>query len=246
MSSPEIKSTAIPARKVPKRLKRTTKYFKQHFGGFYGWEKIRDILTHLQDKDARIIMLGLLKTGCRAMELPRLKRSQVDLEYSPTQIMIRGMYVEKQKEAIVLVDEKGDALMKNGKKMFRFEGKEGFRNFPFPKKEPMSDLFMEYVKTKKPDEILFNYNYDKIYHKICTIQMKPIPLGVSSARWNEFKGPWWCHRIRSERACQLIKEYRYDTIRLMKWFGWSSSQMPQVYADISPEDLMVDGDVVYR
>jgi hypothetical protein len=105
---------------------------------------------------------------------------------------------------------------------------------------------MAYVQNKKPDDILFPYNYDKIYHKICTIQMKPIPPGVSSARWNEYKGPWWCHRIRSERACQLIKEYRFDTIRLMKWFGWSSSQMPQVYADISPEDLMVEGDIVYR
>jgi integrase len=222
--------------------RRTTDTFKQYVGGFSGWKKIADAMLH-NDPETYAIFLGLFKFGCRAMELPTLRKRQIDFDFDDESIMVRGMYVEKQKETIFLVDEKGEPLYKNGKRMFRFEGKAGFRSFPIRKDEHFTYELKQYVDRFKDDEsILFPYTYNQMYYKICKIGMV-IPPGVRATRWNEFKGPWWLHRIRSERACQLIKNLHYDTFSLQKWFGWSSSQMPETYATISPLDLLVKGKV---
>ena len=243
-------STPIPVVKrpirLPKRPKRTTAYFKQHYGGFCGWDTLAKTFRSIDDFDTQMILLGLFKFGCRAMELPTLRKSQIDFNFSPTQIMVKSMYVEKQKTAITLVDVEGRPLYKGDRKLFRFEGKEGYRTFPIPKKEPLSVDLEDYVGSfSNDDDILFDYGYDKMYYKICNIGMV-IPPGVWKSKWNEYKGPWWCHRIRSERACELIKDYHYDTFRLMKWFGWQSSQMPQVYSDIMSIDLIYDKEVDWR
>ena len=64
------------------------------------------------------------------------------------------------------------------------------------------------------------------------------PYGIPKKEWTYYKGPWWPHRIRAERACQLIRDYKYDIFRLKKWFGWSTTKMPELYGDIVPMDLI--------
>jgi len=229
-----------------KRARRGTDTFKLHFGGFCGWENLKNTFSSITDPDTKIILLGLFKFGCRAMELPRLLKRQIDFNFSDTQIMVRSMYVEKQKERIALQDEFGNPILENGEKVLKIVGKPGARSFPIRKDEPLSKELENYTKRfRKDDDVLFPYTYNQMYYKICCIGME-IPPGVSTARWTEFKGPWWCHRVRSERACQMIRDYRYDTFRLQKWFGWASSQMPEVYSDIMPMDLIDERPVQWR
>jgi hypothetical protein len=51
---------------------------------------------------------------------------------------------------------------------------------------------------------------------------------------------------RGERACQLIRDLRYDVFRLMGWFGWSSQDMPLECGPIQGAGLEEDMKVDYR
>jgi len=228
----------------PKRARRDTDFFKQHYGGFCGWQSLADTFRTMEDMHTKIIFMGLFKLGCRAMELPTLTKRQVDVDFSPTQIMIRGMYVEKQKDRIALVDNEGNPLLnEDGKKTYTFVSKEGYRTFPIRKKEPLSAELIRYVNTFENDnDILFPYKYGKMYYKVAMVGAEE----GSRDEWYKHKGEWWAHRLRSERACQLIRDYRYDTFRLKRFFGWASDSMPSVYSDIMPMDLVVEEDVNYR
>jgi integrase len=227
--------------------RRTTDTFKQYVGGFSGWKKIYDTLNSVNDNDTYNIFLGLIKFGCRAMELPTLKKRQINFNYSKTQIMVQGMLVEKQKEIMYLVDTEGKPLYENGKRKYEFKSKKSYRTFPIRKDEPLSKELGDYVSKFKDDEDqIFPYNnYNNMYYKIAKIGMI-LPPGIRATRWNDFKGPWWCHRIRSERACQLIRDLRYDTFRLQRWFGWTSSDMPEVYSTVMPTDLIEEKMVDWR
>jgi integrase len=243
---PQTVPTVRAVKKI-KRNRRNTETFKQYYGGFCGWKKFEETLKNdVHSLKTKQIMMGLMKFGCRVMELPRLTKRQINIDFSPTQIMVQGMYVEKQKEALYLVDTDGKPLLENGRKLFRYESKAGYRTFPIRKDEPLSDELIAYVNSFKNDsDTLFPYSYGQMRYRIWQVGMV-LPEGVSKTQWAKYHGPWWCHRIRSERACQLIKEYGYDTFRLKKWFGWSSSQMPDVYSDIMPTDLISEKPVDWR
>lgn len=230
---------------VRKSVRRNTTTFKIDYGGFCGWSKVQKIIKDIDDVDTKNIFMGLLKTGCRAMELPTLKKRHFNLNFSDTQIMVQGMYVEKQKDAIPLIDDNGNPILKNGKRTYTFESKEGYRTFPIRKDEPLSTELIDYVKkTPNDNDVLFPYTYGQIYYRIAMIQ-NTLP-GGTRPDWYNFKGPWWPHRIRSERACQLIRDLHYDIFRLKKWFGWSSSQMPELYGGMVPMDLIDDRAMVWR
>lgn len=217
--------------------------FKQEYGGFCGWKKLDSTLNKIDREDSINIFVGLFQTGARAMELPSLKRNQVDLDFSDTHIMINSMYVEKQRERINLEDMNGEPLYdEKGKRAYILESTEGYRTFPIRKDNPLAPIFIDYVKKFSGDDILYPFSYIQIYYRIALIDMKKGP----KTNWNKIKGPWWPHRIRAERACQLIRDLRFDVFRLKKWFGWATSQMPELYGDMVPMDLVDDREVRWR
>jgi len=215
------------------------------YGGFCGWNKILKTLKSISEPDIREIYRGIFLLGCRASELPLLRRDQVDLESSKTQIRIRGMNVLKQKDVVFLFDEFGDPILRpDGKRKYTFKSKDGYRTFPIRKDTPLSEDFMKYVDNFSDDEILYPYSYNQIYYRIAQIEMK-IPKGVRRSNWTYYRGPWWPHRIRGERACQLIRDQRYDLFRLMGWFGWTSQKMPTDYGTIQGGGLEDDREIDY-
>lgn len=75
-----------------------------------------------------------------------------------------------------------------------------------------------------------------MYRAVCSIQSVK-PKDALAKYWYRYKGPWWCHRIRSERISQLIVDLGYDTLHLQHWAGWNSPDMPSLYSAITPRDL---------
>lgn len=225
--------------------RRNTDYFKATVGGFSGYARIKQAYNNAKTHRAKAIFLGLFLTGCRAMELPLLKRSQIDLDYSEENFFIRRLYVEKQKKVIFIKDDDGNDVLKNGRKTFHFESKEGYRSFPIRKGMPekLTDLFIDLIEREKnPNKVIFPYSYNVIYSDICMIESSQ-PPNSPKRDWWKYKGEWYPHRLRSERCCSLIKSHGYNTMKLQKYFGWSSPDMPNVYSDIQAEDLVVEGNV---
>jgi len=211
--------------------------FRRQYAGFCGWPEIRKALATADDV-SRTIFIGLFVTGARAMELPTLRRSQVDLDFSEDIAMVKGMHVEKQRDRINLVDAEGRPVLDEyGRRRFYLKSKPGYRTFPIRKDEPLAREFIEHVSQFDGDEKPYPYTYNQIYYRIALIEAE-IPRGVPKREWCAYKGPWWPHRIRSERACQLIRDYWFDIFRLKRWFGWQSSLMPELYGSVTPMDLV--------
>jgi len=48
---------------------------------------------------------------------------------------------------------------------------------------------------------------------------------------------WWPHRLRSERATQLVVEYGFNVPMLMRFFNWSRPDEATDYVRLDVEDL---------
>jgi len=229
------------------RNKRTIeRTFKKEYGGFCGWKHVQETTDHIKNEDSLNIYVGLLQTGARAMELPSITRRQVDLEYSDSIIMINSMKVEKQRERINLFNDDGSPMLdREGKRVYQMKSVESERSFPIRRDNPLAGNFVEYIEKFDDMDILYPFTYNQIYYRIGLIDTN-LPRGYYKEGWSKHKGPWWPHRIRAERACQLIRDYKYDLFRLKKWFGWSTSYMPELYGGIVPQDLIYENDVSWR
>lgn len=198
-------------------MKRTiSKTFKDGpgLGGFIGWNKIERIIPSLNDKIIDCF-IGLFVTGCRAGELCKIRRDQIDLDFSKDQVQLSNVYVSK------------------------WRNKVGSRTFYINKSEPVYPYFEDIVSRTPNDSPVFPFSYNQIYYNIAQVQAPAFnkPNGSRRTDWNKFKGPWWPHRIRAEKACQLIVDYRLSSFALKKWFGWRTDNMPSFYGDMLPLDV---------
>lgn len=95
------------------------------------------------------------------------------------------------------------------------------RNIPIPADEPLAMTAYHYAKS-------MNGRVLKITRQYAWRLIK------------EVDSAWWPHRFRSERASQLVKEYGFDTARLMKWFNWDKAEEAVGYVRLGVEDLARD------
>jgi hypothetical protein len=102
------------------------------------------------------------------------------------------------------------------------------RTFPILLSDPLTEYMLDRVKHTEKGEKVFPYGYAWMYKKIRDIQKPEKAL----------HGPWWTHRLRAERATQLVIDQGFSVIDLMRWFGWKRPDMPTFYANLSPEDLV--------
>ena len=117
----------------------------------------------------------------------------------------------------MFVDE-GDKLTIYGVPVLK-KRKDNIRNIPIPKHEKLVLPMMNWVEEK--DGYLFaGVTRGQAYH------------------WIARTDPgWWCHRIRSERATQLVVEYGFNIVELMKFFNWSRPDVAVEYVRLSTEDI---------
>jgi len=216
--------------------------FRELYGGFCGWKTLCRTMEGITNEDGRIIFNGIFQLGCRALELPTLHRRQVDLDSDDECIWIRSMEVEKHraKEYIDNVEEsQGRHIYKDAKGMFILLPTVKHRTFPIMKDNPLSKIFIDHVEKISPEDKIYPYTYGQISYRICLIDTT-LPQGYYEKGWWYCRGPWWPHRIRAERACQLRRDYKYDAYSLKKFFGWATTRMPDVYVDMLPLDLKVE------
>ena len=93
------------------------------------------------------------------------------------------------------------------------------RNIPIPRTEPLVSVMTDFVEKSKTKK-LFSKSRIWAWRKI-----------------KETDPGWWPHRLRTERATQLVVEYGFNVPKLMRWFNWSTLKTPTSYVRLSVEDL---------
>ncbi len=122
-------------------------YFQNIHGGFCGWGELQKVTEKLEAfglYERRDIFIALFQLGCRAKELGTLRRRQVDLDYSADNIMVRNMFVEKQR--VSLKDAMADPTNP--------DYAHAFRTFPIRKDNPLALVFMERIKAVSLPRVL--------------------------------------------------------------------------------------------
>ena len=185
-------------------------------GGFCGWRRLQEVWGTLEG-DSLAIMIGLFTLGCRAGELRQVSTNQIHLDYSQHQVEVRSMYVSKWRREKVSPN---------------------YRTFHLNKSEPAYLYLEEQIENTPRGESMFPFSYNQIYYRIALIENTlDKTRGDRSSDWVNHKGPWWPHRVRADRACQLIKDYSFTSYALKKWFGWVSDEQPNLYGSMSNLDV---------
>ena len=179
---------------------------RKYFFGFVGWQTLRKIVQQLDDRTREVFLLGFF-TGSRAREI---------LLTPPECFKIRDN----------TVDCIGVPCFKKTRGKHYQDGSVKHRNFAINRREPLTDQLVEILETKQGEEKLFSFGYDSLYRMIRDIQ-KPK---------NSRHGPWWPHRLRAERASQLVSDYDASTFLLKEYFGWTRDETPGLYVSLGMKD----------
>ena len=190
----------------------------QDFYKFCGWKELLTAVNSIDDLRDKALFAATFETGGRAGEVLSLRKNQF-IKY-PKVTMVRDMLVEKQR---------------NPKRMHR--------TFPILNKDALMYPLWDYLDTLEDDEPLFKFKYMAYYKRLCAVQSKGSKANLAANMWLRWKGPWWGHRLRAERATQMVVENRAGIFELMKWFGWARVDMPQRYIELTGGDLIK---MIYR
>lgn len=225
---------------------RSVETFRIDIGGWKGWNWFDSIYKLCENVEQRIILVGLLKTGSRSNELNQITKQMVDVDsYKETgkeMVLIKRQPLEKQKKAEQVIGPDGKYVYDGMRKVFKFIPIEGWRTYAFPMRENYTKQFLKYVDLiDNPKGQVFPFSYSQIYYRICTIGME-LPDGVPKKEWAyhlDKSAGLFPHELRSIRACQLLRDYRYNNQQLRKFFGWAEdSPMPDHYMELTPDDLI--------
>jgi hypothetical protein len=106
------------------------------------------------------------------------------------------------------------------------ERKIEIRNIVFPKREPLVPVMLTWVervrREKGENAKLFNISYNKAYRII----------KKAGEKIGEDFPP---HRLRAERATQLVLEYGFNDFELTEWFLWKSPAVAHDYTTLAPK-----------
>jgi len=124
------------------------------------------------------------------------------------------------------LDSRGIVLVR-GMKVLKHR-KVASRTFPIRMDDKLYEPMMRVVRETGENDYLFPYKYRWLYNRIAGINKYP----------DKSFGEWFPHRVRAERASQLVVDQGFGVIDLMGFFNWKNSEMPTFYAKLSPEDLI--------
>lgn len=196
---------------------------------FCGWDSLEGLIVRAPNAVIRGLISAAFETGGRAMEVLDLRENQFDIRSD--RVYVNAMLVLKQREKRVLSYPWQD------KTEYEYSvsiPKKEYRRVPLSTREPLAKILIEYVELVRekssilpsriqhnPEGYLFPYKYGWMY------------------KWITATDPeWWPHRLRVERASQLVIDYNYNVMDLLRFFGWKSSEIATHYARLSVEDLL--------
>jgi len=211
----------------------------------------REILIHdeVERKEARAMIATVFETGARICEvigqnkpggIEGLKCNDISVIGDRVNVIfnIEKRYVKKQKvikyraiDGTKLRWLTEEDARKSG---HPYEPYEGFisereveiRNIVFPKWEPLVPIMLDWVEEVRrvdgENAKLFSITYNKAYRIIKR----------AGERIGEDFPP---HRLRAERATQLVLEYGFDDHELTEWFMWKSPVIAHDYTTLAPK-----------
>lgn len=167
------------------------------FTGFVGWKKFVDIVERLESPTLELF-LSLFFCGSRANEL----------------LLARKLNFKITKETLDVVSL--PVFKKLRGKRFNRDRVWKFRHFTINRAEPTTNIFVDFIESKKEQEQLFDFSYNNLYYLITHVDE------------NQF----WPHRLRAERASQLVEDYNANTHMLKNYFNWSRDETPNFYVKL--------------
>lgn len=196
--------------------------------GYCGRKALEDAYYSVSGDDEKtaFTFATLFVTGCRACEAIDLRRFM--FEYSKT---IHGTEFIQARYVPVLKHRQRSN-----------------RDFPISLRDPLVPEFQKILSISdyeashgfigKGDIYGLIKTYGSIYYRIGKIQRKR----------GDKLGPWYPHRLRHERAAQLVADHKFDVPRLMSWFSWKTGKETTKCVSMSPQDLIrwILGEEVYN
>ena len=91
----------------------------------------------------------------------------------------------------------------------------------------MVGLWLKLCEGKDPEDYIFSYEYNRYLQKLA----KAWELAGLPQTKRKF------HILRHSRATELLRKRVFTEQEMMKWFGWKTRKMIDVYSHITMEDV---------
>lgn len=209
---------------------------------FCGWEQLRSWIDKASTQRRKGLILVLFKTGCRIREVLGTDRTDPlvrgQFEFGDDWVKAKNLPVLKRytevgkdtekkryecKHCPAVKDEKiveecpsDEVETHEYKTIFPFsitEPKDVTRSAKWPASEELNGKLESFLNDFEDSDVLFpELDRHKAWYHL-----------------NEVSEDLWCHRLRGERASQLLEEYNFSLPVLKKWFSWKTSKVAENY-----------------
>lgn len=203
---------------------------------FCGWKVFLQMIETAKDKDRYnpieyaycsqrdiALVTTAFETGGRISEVLKLRKQMftVDDEW----ILVENMPLLKRWKKRKTIDEE------TGETRVVTKPIPTTRDFVFRRAEPLAEFIVQWLD--ECDDYLFpSFRKSKLPH-LC--QVRAYQIITELAERIHFN--MWPHRIRSERASQLGREYKWNLEKILRFFGWKSMNTAMRYAHAGIDDM---------
>ena len=215
---------------------------------FCGWRNLNELIRSAGSLRNQAFFTGLFQTGGRVTEVLGLITEKFVVRQTEGVIICRDMMLKKRyKKVKEILDE-------TGKRRWLTEKISAKRKpFPIIIAEPLSPILIEWIGQSK--EWLFPSPYKDsapltrfwAYKLVRRLDLRiseelRISLGLNKPLIvNEIQVKarihLWLHWFRSQRASQLVRDYGFEIIDLLKYFSWEKYETALHYAQKGWKDL---------
>jgi hypothetical protein len=229
----------------------SNKYYRLNVGDieeFCGWRNLDELIQSAGSLRNKAFLTTLFLTGGRVKEVLSLKTENFMVRQTEGVVIVRDMMLEKRyKKVKEILDE-------TGKRRWITEKISAKRKlFPIIIAEPLSPILIEWLGQTK--EWLFPSPYKDsaplsrfwAYKLVRRLDLRiPEELRISLGLNKPFmvndvqvkaRIHLWLHWFRSQRASQLVRDYGFEIIDLLKYFSWEKYETALHYAQKGWKDL---------
>jgi len=194
---------------------------------YLGIENVKRIANKEPSK-IREPIIGLWITGCRASEYVALHTGMFQwLEdgYGREYLNVTRAPLRKQRKKVLMYKDGEPWFNDKGQRIFKLmPDRNATRNFAIFRDDPFIKEFTNILDELGEDERLFPFNRKTLWKYTMLANIRP-------------------HQLRAERAMYFVTKKNMGIPFLKKWFGWSTSMMPEWYINLTSVDLV---NMMYR
>jgi len=230
----------------------TNDYFrlnvKDYIDEFCGWKNLTALIEYSGSLRNEAFLTALFQTGGRVREVLGLKNENFIIREIEGCVIVRDMSLEKRYKKIKeLVDEAG-------KRRWVTEKIHAKRKpFPIVVAEPLTPILIEWLGQtegwlfpslyKDNAPLTRSWAYKLVRHLDLRIPEElriflglNKPFIVNDVTVKD-RIHLWLHWFRSQRASQLVRDYHFSVIDLLKYFSWERYETALGYVQVGWEDL---------